>query len=327
MVGLAVATAAAAIAQPRVVTYEARDTLTVAGDASADARAMLEALAYPAGEFQVTCVADERGEVTVLFPSPKARGEDDRVVMEWHVARDAQRHPIDAPAVLVVHTIHPDTPIGRGMARGLAAEGFHAFMLFMPGFGPRWQPGDDDPEAFFPRMRQAVADVRRARDAIAVLPRVRGDTIALQATSLGGIVAVNAAAMDGAFDPVMLVITGGDLRTIVERGNADAAFVRWRLERGGITGDRLGQLCQPLEPTRLAHRLDPNRTWMFSAVDDVVIPPMCGDALAKAIGLPESHHVKLPGNHYTVMTRFPAVVAEMARLMRVKPGDPAEGAP
>lgn len=310
------AVVAATQAQPRVMTLEARDTLAVSMEgASEDARAMLEDLAYAPGVFTVTCVA-ETGDVTVRFPSPRPRFPRDQVVMEWHVARDGNGQPLDAPGVLVVHTIHPDTPIGRAVARGLAARGFHAFMMFMPGFGPRWRPGDDAANALFPRLRQAVADARRARDAITVLPRVTPGKVALQGTSLGGIVAANAAALDGAFDPVLLVITGGNLKTIVEQGNADAAFVRWRLEDGGISGDRLHQLCQALEPTRIAHRLDPQRTWLFSAENDVVIPPACAEALAKAIRLPKPHHLKLPGNHYTVLTRFPAVVEEMARLLR-----------
>ncbi len=308
------------VAAPRTATFEASDTLGVKPDASVDAQAMLDDFGYTPTDFRVFCVADE-GAVTVHFPSPRPRHEHDTVVMEWYVARDETRRPIQAPAVLVIHTIHPDMPIGRAVARGLAAQGFHAFMLQMPGFGQRWQPQDDRPAEFFPRLHQAVADARRARDAIAALPHIRPGPIALQGTSLGGIVAANAAALDGAFNPVLLTITGGDLRTIVETGQADAAWVRMRLQRGGIAGDKLAALCHRLEPTRLAHRLKPDRTWLFAAEDDVVIPPACTDALANAIRLPDDRLIRVPGNHYTVLMRFPAIVEEMAKVLRESHGD------
>jgi dienelactone hydrolase len=319
----AVLCAQVAQAGPHTATFAARDTLRIAPDASADAQAMLDALAYAAGEFSVTCVANTRG-VTVQFPSPRPRRAGDMVTMEWHVARDAERRPIVAPAVLVIHTIHPEMPIGRAVARGLAAQGFHAFMMQMPGFGRRWHPDDERPEAFFPRMVQAVADARRARDAIAVLPNVAPGPIAIQGTSLGGIVAVNAASLDSAFGTVMLVITGGELRTIVETGEADAAFVRMRLQRGGIVGDVLAAQCHALEPTRIAHRLPADRTWLVAAVDDVVIPPQCTEALARAIGLADTHRINVPGNHYTVITRFPAIIEQLAAKLPALPPPPED---
>lgn len=317
-------------AQTRTASFDAVDSLHVTADQSPDAQSMLEDLGWAPGPFRVFCTA-EGGEVRVYFPSPRPRrgpaDPGDIVTLEWHVARDDAREPIEAPAVVVIHTIHPDMPIGRAVARGLAQRGFHAFMLQMPGFGERWQAEDDRPEHFMPRLHQAIADARRARDAVAVLPHVKSGPIAIQGTSLGGVVAANAAALDNAFDPVLLVITGGDLRTIVETGHGDAAFLRWRLERGGITGDRLADMCRRLEPNRIAHRLDPKRTWLFTAENDIVIPPACSDALAAAIHLPDDHRITVPGNHYTVLTRMPAIVEAMVRRLRGEEDAASRGAP
>ncbi|MEZ6192313.1 MAG: hypothetical protein R3C45_13630 [Phycisphaerales bacterium] len=60
--------------------------------------------------------------------------------------------------------------------------------------------------------RQGVADCLRARDRdpCGSPPNIRPGPIALQGTSLGGFVAATAGGVDQAFDPVILLISGGD---------------------------------------------------------------------------------------------------------------------
>ncbi|MEZ6107251.1 MAG: hypothetical protein R3B96_14305 [Pirellulaceae bacterium] len=45
-------------------------------------------------------------------------------------------------------------------------------MIQMPGYGKRRSSEPRDDSAWLHAMRQAIADVRRARDAVAVLPTV-----------------------------------------------------------------------------------------------------------------------------------------------------------
>lgn len=304
-----------AFGQARTATFEARDTLAVAPADDPATQAMLDDLAWTPESFRVVCTARER-EVLVHFPSPRPRFEPgdpaDVVVMEWYAARDAQSRPIAGPAVIVLHTIHPTDPIGRGVARMLASRGVHAFLLEMPGFGRRWNEADMHPSRFFDRLRQASSDARRARDAVAVLPHIAPGPIAIQGTSLGGIVAANAAALDDAFAPVLLLATGGQLQRIVEQGRFDAAIVRQRLAEEGISGLALAEACRSVEPLRLASRISPDRVWLYTARFDTVIPPACSAALANAIGLAADRRIELPGDHYTAIAWFPQAAADMA---------------
>lgn len=302
----------AASAAAEVKTFPARDTLR-AGDDLAD-------LAWPPEAFEVTC-APGRGafDALVSFPSPKPNGEPavDTVTMWWYAARDEDGQPIEAPAVLVVHSLHPQMPLARVIAANLARRRLHAFVIHLPGYGSR-----EDKTGQFPavvtllRARQAVADVRRARDAIAALPNVAPGPIAVEGTSLGGFIVSVAAGMDGAFEPVFLVLSGGDVARVLNEGRADAAVLRDMMAREGYDGDRLTALVWPIDPLRLAARLNPATTFLYSARFDQVVPPDSADALAQAIGLDADHHRWLDADHYAAVLFLPAMIEDMARRMR-----------
>ena len=92
-----------------VDTYQTRDTLAVVRDRSVDAQAMIEQLTWRPCPFKVTCEPEPRAEYDrlVRFPSPVSTGDDinDRVALEWRMARDADGKLIRAPAVIVVHEV------------------------------------------------------------------------------------------------------------------------------------------------------------------------------------------------------------------------------
>ena len=54
--------------------------------------------------------------------------------MEWYCAENTDEA---ARAVVVVHESGSDMVVGRMIARGLAGQGLHAFMLQLPGYGDR----------------------------------------------------------------------------------------------------------------------------------------------------------------------------------------------
>lgn len=58
-------------------------------------------------------------------------------------------------------------------------------------------------------LKQAVADVRRARDAAASLPLISGRVFGVQGTSLGGFVTSTAGGLDKGFDRVFILLAGG----------------------------------------------------------------------------------------------------------------------
>lgn len=314
----------------------ARDSLAIGAEPDAGARLMLERLRWEPGTFRVRVGdglgrGEVRGEVrgetrpVVRFPSPRPRGDErnDTVVMEWFRAAgdgDGKRRP----AVLVLHILGGNMELARAIATYLARSGIHAFAMQMPDYGER---GDRarrrDVSQFVPRVRQAVADARRARDAIAVLPGVIPDRIGIQGTSLGGFVAATTAALDRGFDPVFLMLAGGDLPSMVASGEKDTAKIRQAFAREGITGKRLDELLRSVDPAVIAHRLDPERTWLYSAALDRVVPRANALALGRAARLDKEHHLWLLGNHYTCLPFLPGVLDQVRGIVQAPRIPPA----
>jgi cephalosporin-C deacetylase-like acetyl esterase len=168
-------------------------------------------------------------------------------------------------------------------------------------------------------MKQGIADVRRARDAVAVLPHVDTSRIAVQGTSLGGFVAATTAGLDHGFSSVHIMVAGGDLLTLVTNGKREAGKLREMLAEAGYTGDKLITLFDQVEPLHVAHRLNPKTTWMFSATRDQVVPPLHARKLADAVKLSDDHHIQLFADHYTGIVYVPIVVDQMVKAIRETP--------
>ncbi|MCS7465959.1 hypothetical protein NZK35_04640 [Stieleria sp. ICT_E10.1] len=297
-------------------SYQATDSINIGNEQSQDALACLNGLIWNPSAFETKCTAaDElRGDVTVRFPSPIDTGNppNDSVAMEWYVARDEQRRPKRAKAVVVVHESGSKMPVGRMFAHGFHHCGFHAFLIHLPHYGKRRDNGKKPDDAvFFTAMRQAIADVRRARDAVACLPYVDDSSISLQGTSLGGFVSATAASIDDGYDHVFITLAGGNLLNVIGNGTKDAAKVRERLQEAGITGEQLRSLVDQIEPTRVAHRLAPDRTWLYSGTFDTVVPMSSANALATSAKLDPSHHIRLLANHYSGIIYLPAIIDHM----------------
>lgn len=296
-------------------TFRASDSIHVDFDIerSEDARACLRGLAWKPADFAATCLrapTEGCGDALVRFPSPIDSGDasNDSVAMEWYAALGEQQEPIRARAVVVVHESGSGMSVGRMFARGLQQRGFHAFMIQLPYYGQRRQGPRPEDKRFFTLIRQAIADVRRARDAVAALPLVDDSHIALQGTSLGGFVSATSAALDDRYDSVFLTLAGGNLFDMIENGQKDAAKVRERLRKAGLSGDQLRDAVYHIEPTRVAHRLNAESTWLYSGTLDTVVPMENAIALATAARLDESHHVKLFANHYLGIIYLPVIL-------------------
>ena len=297
-------------------TFAASDTLDTGTESSPDAKACLDGLVWQASDFRVRCeTARERcGDLMIQFPSPVTSGDvaNDVVTMEWYMARDKAKVPIDAPAIVVVHESGSGMTAGRMFAGGLRMQGFHAFMIQLPYYGERRANGKrPSGENLVPVIRQAVADVRRARDAVAALPLVDKENISLQGTSLGGFVTATAASLDRGYNHVFIMLAGGDLCGVIQNGQKDAAKFREELTKAGLTGEKLKSAVATVEPTRIAHRLDPATTWLYSAQFDTVVPPANSYLLAKTANLEPSHHIEMLANHYTGIIYVPYLLAHM----------------
>lgn len=300
-------------------SFAARDTLSPASDPETDAAACLQQLTWTTADFSVTCEPrhETHGDLLLRFPSalPSGHEKNDRVALEWYQARSRDGKLLRAPAVVVVHESGKGMVAGRTFARGLRTRQFHTFLIHLPGYGARRSDWTADIRNLLPSMRQAVADVRRARDAIAALPQVDASLIAVQGTSLGGFVTATVAGLDRAYQRAFILLAGGQLSEVLLHGNRDAAGMRRQLEAAGITHDQIRELSMAIEPMRLAHRVDSSRTWLFSGKFDEVVPPRCSHAFAAAAGLAGEHHRELPVGHYSAALLLPVILQQIGDLI------------
>ncbi len=293
------------------VSRTVTDSLNATTDSSGDANDCLNGLCWEPVKFEVIerDSLSDRGDRLVQFPSPVSSGDriNDVVSLEWYQARDEAGEPVEAPAIVVVHESGSGMHVGRLFAVSLRKMGFHTFLVHLPYYGHRRYPEQERGAHQVTAMRQAIADVRRARDAVAVLPHVDERTIALQGTSLGGFVSASAASLDARYDAVFLMLAGGDLHDIVMNGERDARKVREKLAEYGLVDEKLKEVIQLVEPTRIAHRVDPKRTWLYSGLYDTVVPQRNSILLAETMQLSGSHHIRMMANHYSGVVYLPLV--------------------
>ena len=301
-------------------TFAARDSLNCQPDGNADAAACIAGLKWPVAAFTVRCetAMPGGGDWLVRFPSPVPVGDavNDLVAMEWHMARDKDGKPMKAPAIVIVHESGRGMVAGKVFAKGLRPYGFHTFLIHLPGYGARTSTLTNNPKLMLPALKQAIADVRRARDAVAALPFVDSTNIALQGTSLGGFVTATVSGLDRGYDRIFILLAGGNIADVILTGTRDAAGLKRRLLESGITDDEIRASAKTIEPLRLAHRVDPKRVWLYTGKSDDVVPPACSRAFATAAKLGAEHHIELPVGHYSAAILMPLILPRIHELMR-----------
>lgn len=315
--GLAFADPAGAAFETLPFSTEVADTLRVGDESNGDAKDCLQGLCWEPGKFKIECSrANGAVDVWLKYASPLPSGvaQNDVVVIEGSLAKDKAGQPRRARAVVVVHESGSGMTVGKLIASGFRDRGVHAFMVQLPFYGQRrGAHGRPKGTQVAGVMRQAIADVRRARDAVAALPWVDAEHIAVQGTSLGGFVVSNVGALDQGFDSVFILLAGGDLFGMMQTGQREVAQLRRELREAGIEGEALKNLLQVVEPNRTAHRLRPDHTWLYSALLDQVVPIENGNVLAKKAKLAPPHHIKLLADHYTGIVYLPLVLDHMQR--------------
>jgi dienelactone hydrolase len=300
--------------------FAGNDTLDCGPDSSPDAAACIAGLKWEKAQFKVAIETSKpgSGDWLVRFASPVPVGDpiNDLVAVEWHMARGKDGEPMKAPAIVIVHESGRGMVAGKVFAKGLRAYGYHTFLVHLPGYGARTSTLTNNPRLMLPALRQAIADVRRARDAVVALPFVDGTNIGLQGTSLGGFVTATVAGLDRGYDRVFILLAGGDIAEVILTGARDAAGLKRRLLESGISEAEIRAGAQVIEPLRLAHRVNAKRVWLFTGKKDEVVPPTCSKAFATAAKLPVGHHIDLPVGHYSAAFLMPLILPRIHELMR-----------
>ncbi len=300
--------------------FVAIDTLNVGDETDVNAKRCLEGLKWDTAEFAVRVEAAEKdcGDWLVRFPSARPSGNEinDMVAMEWYQAKDKSGKLLEAPAAVIVHESGSGMTVGRIVARSLRSKGIHTFMLQLPYYGVRrGSDGRPNGSNLVSALQQGIADARRAKDAVAVMPLVDATRISLQGTSLGGFVTATTAGLDQAYHRTFVLLAGGDLYGTLMSGKKDAAKVRAELTKTGLSDEEVRAMLDSIEPLRLAHRVDAGRTWLFSGKYDDVVPPRSAQLFAEATGIDASHHIEMLANHYSGIVFLPMVTQQMCDIM------------
>jgi dienelactone hydrolase len=300
-------------------TFTAKDSLNCGDEKNTDACDCIEGLAWTCAPFEVGIERPSGpGDWLVRFPSARPAGDatNDRVGMEWNLAKGEDGKPVKAPAVVVVHESGRGMVAGRLFANGLRAYGLHTFLIHMPGYGVRTPAVRPGIKEMLPGLTQAIADARRAGDAVAALPFVDQSNISLLGISLGGFVTATVSGLDRGYTRTFVLLAGGNLPDVILKGGKDAAKIRTELAKAGVTEQQIRDVSRLIEPMRLAHRVNPACTWLFSGTKDEVVPPECSLAFAKAARLDAGHHIELPVGHYTAAVMIPVILQQTADIIR-----------
>jgi dienelactone hydrolase len=305
--------------------FVATDTLSCEDESNPDAKECLANLAWKPAKFtvQLEDAGPGCGDYLVRFPSPRPIGnaKNDLVSMEWFAAHDSKGEICQAKPIVVVHESARSMTVGRLIARSLGQQGFHAFLIHLPGYGARKEGGKPSSYSqILPMMKQGISDARRARDAVAALPMIDRSMIGLEGTSLGGFVTATVAGMDHGYDRVFILLAGGNIDDVIFHGARDAAKVLDKLHAAGVTDDQIKDLAHQIEPLRLAHRINPATTWLISGKYDSVVPPRNSLALVKAAHLASDHHIEFEADHYLGILYLPQAIGEIKKQM-VAPAD------
>ncbi len=316
--GAPVAAAAPAVAG----VFEAKDTVAPPAGKTPEAAAALKTVHWQPAVFQVTRAAAKEEayfDAVVSFPSPLPSGQTkrDTVVMHWHRALGKDGKPLAgrAPAAIVLSPLSPDLlDTSDQMAARLAARGIHAFAFALPGAGPRHadaQPMELLEVAAHPE--QAVADLRRARDAVAALPEVNGK-IGLEAMCFGGLAAIPAQAIDNAFDGVVVGFVGGDINSFF--GTFQGMAFRLAFMQSGWTEAQLNALALRTDPGRVASRVDAKKFHFYSFDNDCMWPKVCTDKLLKDLNLPAASRTEFNGTHALMFSKLGKLESRLRKMLR-----------
>lgn len=306
---------------PARQVFRATDSLNPGQESVEDARQCLEGLCWKPAEFEVTLQpAKQPYEPAIIrFPSPHPTGNaiNDLVALEWYSAKNEKQEIIDAPAIIVVHESGSRMEVGRLIAKTFHALGLHAFMIQLPTYGLR------RPDPFVPQfelvgavMKQGIADARRARDAVAVLPHVDARSISIQGTSLGGFVTATTAGLDHGFTTVHIMLAGGNLYDVVMHDSKETKKVREMILQAGLSEEKVKEVLGTIEPLRLAHRYDRKTTWIYTASRDQIVPPKHAGFLREAAGLDKNQEVIFPADHYTGVIYIPILMTDIVKKIR-----------
>jgi cephalosporin-C deacetylase-like acetyl esterase len=210
------------------------------------------------------------------------------------------------PTVVVFDILAGGHVVGEAMAKALVRRGFLVARLEREDLKLDTAESADVPAA---TLRSALLDARRLVDYLETRPDVDPERIGAAGISLGSILACLLQGTDPRVRAGVLIMSGGDIAGVL--GDSTEVPVRLfrehTMEREGLASEaefvaRMRPLIDPLDPLRIASRIDPRTVLFMNARLDRVIRPAHALKLWVALGRPE--RVILPFGHYQLLPSF-----------------------
>jgi dienelactone hydrolase len=255
----------------------------------------------------------------LTYPSPVESPvkQNNTIPAELYLPKNFKPGSSPRPAVICLHILGGGFELVKLQCTVLASRGIPAMWFKLPYYAERGLPGGTkalaaNPRLFAAAVEQGVQDVRRAVDLLASRPDVNPKQIGVTGISLGGILAGTAAAEEPRINRTVLLLAGGDMMPVVHHAREARLMSetlaklppeeRAEVEQAIRRGDPLEHA--PLLRERAMH----GRVLMMNAGEDEVIPRVCTEKLAEALGI-RDRVVWLDGlGHYTAISALPKLL-------------------
>jgi len=256
------------------------------------------------------------------YPSPVVCDlpQNNIIPVEYYLPKSVTAAQVRHPAVICLHILDGSLELVRMLASVLASRGVPAIVFPLPYYGPRGASDGPyrilgDPQRFIAVLEQAFLEVRRGVDFLASRPEVDPQHIGVAGISLGAIIAASAAEREPRVYKAGLILAGGNLRQIVETAREAAPLRHFIASLGDEQRDVIWKTLGEVDPlshaNSLKDRAQQGQVLMINAAEDEVIPRICTEQLAEALGISE-RVVWLPDlGHYTAIAALPHILDRM----------------
>lgn len=257
------------------------------------------------------------------YPSPVVCDlpQNNVIPVEYYLPKSVAAAQVRRPAVICLHILDGSLELVRMLASVLASRGVPAIVFPLPYYGPRGASDGPyhilgDPQRFIGVLQQTFLEVRRGVDFLASRPEVDPQHIGVAGISLGAIIAASAAEREPRLYKAGLILAGGNLRQIVETAREAAPLRHFIASLGGEQQEAIWKTLGEVDPLShadvLRDRAQQGQVLMINAAEDEVIPRICTEQLAEALGISD-RVVWLPDlGHYTAIAALPRILDRMA---------------
>jgi len=249
-----------------------------------------------------------------------------------------------APLVVFIHGWgdHSAIPF-KVMARGMAARGTHAVLLYLP-FHSRRMPAEMkkrspylENDEWFAGYRIGVTDARQVLDWAETRPEIDPARMTVVGLSLGSFMGSIAMGIDQRVKAGVFIVSGGNATKITRLSRFSVFRRRYQLpqEQYDATQAQYAAYLQRVEKEGLenveppdrnflvdaltyAHRLRNRPVLMLNAVWDEFIPRETTLEFQRACG--ECPLVWYPTTHSTIWAFYPSIAGRVQRFLGVSPG-------